>query len=391
MFSKSMTRLAGALLAIPLVTNVAVAGKPGGGGTTPPSADIAYMSASGSSPSSPGSASVRGMGVTAAGTIESDSTLWSVGDRFFNAITWDPAGSSLAWEQMTNSKGNRYRDLVVGTTGGPIRTIWRFLKGDLLTSHNGSDKLAWGRGCNGKSVIVFTSIDSSASGLRLYAIDPDAATPTPQLLYIKNPDRPDPAPITRPSLGSGLAFSPLGQYLVFADYSAEFAHDALVALPLTCETEGTLPVAAGPPQPLFRIEYDGGAAWLHSLDWSSDGKRIAAAMGPYEALVGMAYLYDTRIWVGELSYTAVGRTEQITASAPMNRVTSGPVDGSSGDDTFPSWTPSSTGVGCDRLAYAKGGNILLLDVPQEGFSTADCSIGVPKLIGGQSVAALDWK
>jgi WD40 repeat protein len=348
--------------------------------------DIAYMSTTGST----SAASVRGMSVSPAGAMTSDTSLWTSDDRFFGAITWDPDGSSLAWEQMTSSKGKRYRDLVVGSPGGAVRTIWRFLPGDPLKPQNGTDKLAWGRGCNGKSVIVFTSTDSSASGLRLYEIDPNAAAPTPQLLHVMNPSRPDPEPLMRPSLGSGLAFSPLGGHLLFADYSLELGRDALVALPLTCAAGSPLPVAAGDPQPLFAIEYDGGAAWLNSLDWSSDGKRIAVAMGPYEALVGMAHLYDTRIWVGELNYSSADGTEQVTAaSTAMYRITSGPADASA--DVFPSWARSPDNAACDRLAYAKGGGILLLDVPREGFSAADCTIAAPKAIGGQSAAALDWK
>jgi hypothetical protein len=372
------------LVAMPFAASLAA--PPGGGGTAPPSVDIAYMSIGGAW-GEPSSATVRGMGVTSSGASSSDVVLWKAAIRFSSAITWDPNGGALAMHQEIDSKGTRA--LVVGIPGQTLRTLLRLPSGT-MKSGVGSDKLSWGRGCDGRSVIVFGGAESTDNYPRLYVIDPYADSPQAQVLYKPEPY---PGPENSPSLGAGLAFSPLGGNLAFTEYSAQLGGRAVVALTLTCAPGSALPVAVGTPQPLFPAECDGGSAWTQSLDWSGDGKRLVLAMGRHETVPGGGLQYATRLWIGELSYDASSGTEQVAAaSTSMQRITSGPAGGSQDySDFFPSWAPSAVLAACDRLAFAKNGAIMLLDVPRDGFTTADCAVPAPKLIGGKAVNGMDWK
>jgi hypothetical protein len=145
-----------------------------------------------------------------------------------------------------------------------------------------------------------------------------------------------------------------------------------------------LPEPAGPAQPLFAARYGEEQAGIQSIDWSSDGHRLAVAMGRWVPIsAGSALQYDPELWVADLNYVASAGAEQVTVES-LKHVAAGVT-------MFPSWAPASGGTACDRLAFMRSGVAWLYDVPRDGFSDGDCSIGTPTTIGGKAVAALDWR
>jgi len=372
------------LMAAPLAASLAA---PPGGGSTPPSVDIAYMSITSSAWGEPNSATVRGLGVSEAGASIGDTSLWKSAKVYYNSMTWDPDGTWLAWAQYIDTKGTRA--LVVGKPGGTLQTLLRFPSG-AITRRNGLDNIAWGRGCQGRSFIVFNGDEGWGLLDNLYVIDPFVAFPNPVRLYtrIQSPD-PD-----SDGHGHGLAVSPSGHHLAFVEYTP-FGIESVVALPLTCIGNDPLPVAAGGAQALFPVEYDGGNATTQSLDWSPDGSRLAVSIAAKYKIPGGWQWGFSRLAVGELSYhyDPASGTEQVAAAAAgLRRITTGPTDGSPDYmDQYPSWGPSEALAVCDRLAFNRDGAILLLDVPRDAFPTEACTIPAPKLIGGKTVTGMDWK
>jgi len=368
----------------------AVAAPPAGkGNPPPPAADIAYMSATGGGWGEPGVATVRGLSLTPEGTASADVTLWKGSTVYFNSMTWDPDGAWLAWGQYVDKKGTR--GIVAGQIGGDVRTLLKFPNGD-ITRRNGLDTLAWGRGCDGRSVIVFVGDQLWDYLDALYVFDPFATNPQARRLYAINH-----GPDGSLERGHGLAFSPQGQYLIFSEQDEE-GRNRVVALPLTCLPGDSLPTVAGPTQLLFPVEsvsgVDGGRAWTLGLDWSPDGRRITAAVAPLiEWTTGMHRWGVGRIAAGELAYLFQGGVEQVTASeSAMHLVTSGPPEGQADySDEFPSWGPAGAFSPCDPLAFNRGGNLMLLEVPRTGYSAADCTFPEPLVVSSKSVAGLDWK
>jgi WD40 repeat protein len=368
----------------------AVAAPPAGKGNPPPPAvDIAYMNTAGSVWGEPGLATARGLSLTPSGTVSADVTLWKESSVYFNSVTWDPDGAWMAWAQTIDKKGTRA--IVTGQPGGDVRTLLKFPNGD-ITRRNGLDTLAWGRGCNGRSVIVFLGDQLWDYLDALYVFDPFATNPQARRLYAINH-----GPGGSPERGHGIAFSPQGQYLIFSEQDGE-GRNRLVALPLTCLSGDSLPTAAGSPQFLFPIELptgiDGGRAWTQGIDWSPDGRRIAAAVAPLiEWTAGMQGWDVARIAVGELTYFFQGGVEQIsTSESAMHLVTSGPAEGQADySDGLPTWGPAGPSSSCDRLAFNRNGNLMLMEAPRTGYSQADCSSPDPVVVSSKSVAGLDWK
>jgi len=374
---------------IATVISSAVAAPPNKGNPPPPVADIAYMSTSSSVWGEPGAAMVRGLSLTPEGTASADVTLWKASSAYFNSMTWDPDGAWLAWAQYVDKKGTRA--IVAGQPGGDLRTLLKFPDGG-VTRRNGLDTLAWGRGCNGRSVIAFVGDQLWDYLDALYVLDPFATNPQARRLYVINH-----GPDGSPERGHGIAFSPQGQHLIFSEQDGD-GRNQIVSLPLTCLPGDSLPTVAGPTQLLFPVEsargIDGGRAWTIGLDWSSDGRRIVAAVAPLiEWTTGLQRWDVARIAVGELTYLFEGGVEQIsTSESTMHLVTSGPAEGQANySDGFPSWGPAGASSACDPLAFNQGGNLMLLEVPRTGYSSADCTFPEPILVSSKTVAGLDWK
>jgi hypothetical protein len=111
---------------------------------------------------------------------------------------------------------------------------------------------------------------------------------------------------------------------------------------------------------------------------------LAIAMGRWVPIsAGSALAYDPELWVAELNHVVADGAEQVTV-ASLKHVAAGVM-------TFPSWAPVSAGAACDRLAFMRSSVAWLHDVPRDGFSDGDCTIGTPTSIGGKAVAALDWR
>lgn len=367
----------------------AVAAPPNKGTPPPPTADIAYMSTSSSVWGEPGVATARGLSLTPGATVSADLTLWKGSSAYFNSVTWDPDGTWLAWAQYIDKKGTR--GIVAGQMGGDVKTLLTFPNGD-ITRRNGLDTLAWGRGCNGRSVIVFIGDQLWDYIDALYVFDPFATNPQARRLYVIKH-----GPVGSPDRGHGVTFSPQGQYLIFSEQDEE-ARNRIVALPLTCLPGDSLPTVAGPTQFLFPVEsakgIDGGRAWTLGLDWSPDGGRIAAAIAPLiEWTPGMQRWDVARIAVGELAYLFEGGVEQInTSQSAMRLVTSDPAEGQEDySDELPSWGPAGASSPCDPLTFNRSGNLMVLETPRTGYSKADCNLPEPVVVSSKSVAGLDWK
>ena len=384
MFTKSMlssTRPAFAtiaLAALPLASGIAA--PPGGGISTPPVVDIAYTASS----------AINGLKVSASGTASGDVVLWSV-SRQLNLngqpISWNPDGSWLAWYQDTDK--NRTHAIVAAQPGSAPRTVLTFPSGG-ITRRNGLDVMAWGRGCNGGSVIVFLGDESWAHFDAIYVFDPFVVPAQVSRIHEMRHDQDG-----SPDRGHGIAYSPQGQYLAFVERD-DVGFNNVVALPLTCLPGDSLPRAAGDPQRLFRVQADAGIesrAWTTGLDWSPDGRRLAASVAPLLVWQsGMRSWGTARIAVGELAYSYANGMEQVSAAQPnMRMVTSGPPAGQTDySDERPSWGPSGATAACDRIAFMRSAVIALLDVPRDGYTSADCAVPAPKGIG-KSASGLDWK
>lgn len=382
--------LSASLMAI-LVTPCAIAARPDKGGGTPPAVDLAYMSISSSSWGEPGPATVLGVSLGADDAPSGETSLWKGSSVYSSSMAWDPGGNWVAWAQYVDRKGTRA--IVAGTPGSAPVTVLKF-PADGITRRNGRDNLAWGRGCDGRSVIVFVGDRLWEVFNALYVLDPFAATPTPRLLYqIKG------GPEGSPDGGDGIAFSPQGRLLAFIEQDAE-GRNQVVALPLTCVAGDPLPVAAGEPQVLFPVQsvdgIDGGRARSVGLDWSPDGQRLVTAVSPL--LVwdpGYRSWGTARIAVGELNYgySTNDDTEAVTAGTPsLTTVTQGPAAGEPDyTDVSPSWGPSDIFSACDRVAFNRSGTLTLLEAPRAGFTQGDCTVAAPTAISGKLVNGLDWK
>jgi hypothetical protein len=130
------------------------------------------------------------------------------------------------------------------------------------------------------------------------------------------------------------------------------------------------------------------------LDWSPDGRRLAASVAPLLVWkLGYRSWGTTRIAVGELACSYANGVELVTVTdTNMDNVTSGPPAGQADDpDERPSWGPSSATAACDRVAFLRGGLLTLLDVPRTGYQAADCVVQTPTTISNRSASGLDWK
>lgn len=339
---------------------------PPGAGVPPPAANVAYMSVSYKDTwGNPTKAAVRGMAVTPAGSVAGDAEFWKSFTRSSRSIAWDPTGTWLAWFQQSDSRGTPA--LVIATPGKAPVTVYVFKADDLWTS-NLADAVAWGRGCGGQPLVYFRS-----SAGALWAIDPFEAGSQPHEVhpYMGN-------------AGGGLVVSPLGNFAVFAQKHEVSGELGIVALPLACVPVSAMPVVAGPVQWLFAARYDGDPGWTVSLDWSNDGRRLAIAMGrTAPSPTGGTWLYDPEVWVAQLNYLIANGSEQVTFES-LQHAASGP-------GSHPSWAPTSATATCDRLAFSRGGSLMLLDVPRTGIPATDCDIPSPITLGAKSADALDWK
>lgn len=356
---------------------VCVAAPPTKPPPTPPNVDIAYLSISNSTTTSWPPTVVRGIDVSDAGASSADVENWRSANRYPAAIAWDPDGRYLAWAEGIDNKGTRA--LMVATPGQAPRVAYVFSSTGIYKS-NLADGLAWGRGCGSTPVLYFWGVQYGSNWSTVWVVDPFAVSAEPHQVAVP----PGPPPEERGGTLHGLAASPLGRILVFGSYSYELGDRAAVALPLTCSSASALPEPAGPTQPLFAARYEGEQAWFQSFDWSSDGRRLAVAMGRWvPTSPGSALQYDPELWVADLNYATSAGEDQVTV-ASLKHIAAGVM-------TFPSWAPVSDGATCDRLAFMRSSVVWLDDVPRDGFSDRDCAIGTPTMIGGKAVSALDWR
>ena len=383
--------LSASLMAI-LVTPCAIAAPPGKGGGAPPAVDLAYMNITSSVWGEPNTAAAFGVSIGADGVPSGETSLWKGSSVYHASMSWDPGGNWVTWAQYLDRKGTR--GIVAATPGSAPITVLRF-PADGITRRNGGDNLAWGRGCDGRSVIVFLGDQLWDVFGALYVFDPFAATPRPRFLH-----RIRSGPEGSPDAGQSIAFSPQGRLLAFVEQDDE-GRDQVVALPLTCAAGDPLPWAAGETQVLFPVlspdGIDGGRGATHyGIDWSPDGRRLAAAVSPL--LVwdpGYRSWGPARIAVGEMnySYSAGDDLEQVTPVAPvMTQVTTGPATGEPDHtDTHPSWGPPSPSDACDRIAFNRSGTLMLMEAPRTGFTQSDCTRAAPTAISGKLINGLDWK
>lgn len=344
---------------------------------TPPNVDIAYVSISNNTIWSWPPAAIRGIDVSVEGASSVDVELWRSANRYPSAIAWDADGRYLVWAEGIDNRGTRA--LIVATPGQVPRVAYVFSNTGLYKP-NVVDGLAWGRGCGSTPVLYFWGVQYGTNWGTVWVLDPFATLAEPRQIAVP----PGPPPDERGGSLQGIAVSPLGRMLVFGAYSYELGDRAVVALPLKCAPGSSLPEPAGPAQPLIAARYEGDQAWILSLDWSSDGHRLAVAMGRWVPIsAGSALAYDPELWVADLNYAASGGTEQVTVASFVHSA--------AGATAFPSWAPVSDAAACDRLAFMRSSTVWLYDVPRDGFSDRDCAMGAPTMIGGKAVAALDWR
>lgn len=344
---------------------------------TPPNVDIAYVSISNNTVWSWPPAAIRGIDVSADGASSADVELWRSANRYPSAIAWDPDGRYLVWAEGIDNKGTRA--LILAAPGESPRVGYVFSNTGIYKS-NTLDGLAWGRGCGSTPVVYFWGTQAGTNWPTVWVLDPFAASPEPRQVF----EGLYPPVGERGGTLNGLAVSPLGRVLVFGAYSYELGDRAAVALPLRCSPGGALPEPAGPAQPLFAARYEWDQASFQSIDWSSDGRRLAVGMGRWVPISsGSALVYDPELWVAEIDYVVSGDVEQVTV-ASLTHIAAGVT-------AFPSWAPVTETAACDRLAFIRSSGVWLFDVPREGFSDQDCTVRAPTLIGGKSVAALDWR
>jgi hypothetical protein len=357
-----------------------IAAPPGSWTSPPPVVDIAYTASS----------AISGLKVSASGAASGDVVLWSV-SRQLNLqgqpISWNPDGTWLAWYQDTDKNGTHA--IVAGQPGTAPRTVLTFPSGG-ITRRPGIDTMAWGRGCNGGSVIVFLGDELWAHFDALYVFDPFVVGAQARRIYEMRHDQDG-----SPDRGHGIAYSPQGQYLAFVERD-DVGFNNVVALPLTCLPGDSLPSPAGDPQRLFPVRADAGIegrGWTTGLDWSPDGRRLAASVAPLLVWQpGYRSWGTARIAVGELAYSYANGIELVSAAETnMHMVTSGPPAGQTDySDERPSWGPSGVTAACDRVAFMRSSVMTLLDVPRAGYTSADCAVPAPKGLG-KSASGFDWK
>lgn len=344
---------------------------------TPPDVDIAYLSISNNSWTGWPPAAIRGIDVSAAGALITDVELWRARNRYTQNLAWDASGKYLAWAEAIDRQGTQA--LLVAEPGQVPRVAYQFSSDYIYSNNNYADGLAWGRGCGATPVLYFWGVAVGAV-VAVWVVDPFAATPVAQEVF-RGPARPVGE---RGGSLQGLAVSPQGRILVAGAYSYELGDRGLVALPLGCESVSSLPQPSGPAQPLLAARYESDQAWIHSFDWSGDGRRLAISMGRWVPIsAGSAYAYDPELWIAEIEYVASAGAEQATVTRLWHSA--------AGVTVFPAWAPVSEGTACDRLAFTRSSVVWLHDVPRDGFSGIDCAIGTPTAIGGKAVAALDWR
>lgn len=384
MFTKSirsstlLTIVTLSIAALPLTPGIAA--PPGGGSPPPPVVDIAYLNGS----------TIRGLQVSASGTASGDVALWALlkqANLYPQSISWNPDGSWLTWSQDIDK--NATHAIVAAQPGYAPTTVLTFPNGG-ITRRNGLDILAWGRGCNGRSVIAFLGDDPEALDA-LYLFDPFEIAAQAQRIHVMKH-----GPDGSPDRGHGIAFSPEGQYLAFVEQD-DVGFNHVVALPLTCLPGAALPTPAGESQHLFPVQADAGVegrGWTTGLDWSPDGRRLAASVAPLLVWkLGYRSWGTARIAVGELAYSYANGVELVSETdMKMHTVTAGPPAGQTDySDERPSWGPSSATAACDRVAFMRSGLLTLLDVPRTGYQATDCVIQTPTTISNRSVGGLDWK
>lgn len=344
---------------------------------TPPDVDIAYLSISNNTWSGWPLAAIRGIDISAAGELSADVELWRARNRYTQNLAWDASGKYLAWAEVIDKRGTQA--LLVAEPGQVPRVAYQFSSDYIYSNGNYADGLAWGRGCGATPVLYFWGVALGAV-VAVWVVDPFAATPVAHEVF-RGPARPMGE---RGGTLYGLAVSPQGRILVAGAYSYELGDRGLVALPLGCESVSSLPQPSGPAQPLLAARYESDQAWIHSFDWSGDGRRLAISMGRWVPIsAGSAYAYDPELWIAEIEYVASAGAEQATVTRLWHSA--------AGVTVFPAWAPVSEGTACDRLAFTRSSVVWLHDVPRDGFSGIDCAIGTPTAIGGKAVAALDWR
>lgn len=356
---------------------ISVAAPPEKPPPAPPNVDIAYLSISNSSWTGWPPAAIRGIAVSAAGASTADVELWRPKNRYTASLAWDSSGTYLAWAERIDRRGTQA--LLVAEPGQTPRIGFVFTSDNIYSNNNFNDGLAWGRGCGATPVLYFWGVAVGAV-VAVWVVDPFAATPVAHQVF----RGPAPPVGVRGGTLHGLAVSPQGRMLVAGAYSYELGDFGLVALPLGCESVISLPQPSGPAQPLLAARYESDQAWIHSFDWSSDGRRLAISMGRWVPIsAGSALAYDPELWIAEIDYVASAGAEQATVA----RLT----HSAAGVTPFASWAPVIEGVSCDRLAFVRSGEVWLFDVPRDGFTDRDCTVGSPADIGGAAVAALDWR
>lgn len=263
------------------------------------------------------------------------------------------------------------------------------------------DRLAWGPGCSGGSVLVFLGFGGpNESPQGIYAIDNpelDGAPFTPRLLH------------PQPNAG-GFALSPDGGKLAFtAGYGPTetvssvpmCSSSPITATPLltwddfdapeyhTCfdvpedsSTPSPCPCSTYPGK--FCVDYPYPA--VQSIDWSSDGKRLALSV-----TVGPDPDYPWR----DLKIAYLQGSTWVVRPIDLD-----PVLGAASSEHSPQWGPNSGGDGCQPMAFSQsagasdgsdlnGRRLFLLDVPASAGSTSDCGSLVE--VNARSPRAIDWK
>lgn len=266
-----------------------------------------------------------------------------------------PPSVDIAYLSISNNSWTGWppaaiRGIAVSAAGASITDVefWR-------PRNRYTASLAWDS--SGRYLAWAESIDRRGTQALLVA-EPGQA---PRIGYLFSSDN----IYSNNNFNDGLAVSPQGRILVAGAYSYELGDRGLVA------------------QPLLAARYESDQAWIHSFDWSSNGRRLAISIGRWVPIsAGSALAYDPELWIAEIDYVASAGAEQATVASLGH--------GTAGVTPFASWAPVIEG-GCDRLAFLRSGSVWLFDVPRDGFTDRDCAVGSPADIGGDAVAALDWR
>jgi WD40 repeat protein len=350
----------------------------GGGGKAAPDPEIIYMSDDGSTQALSQGA-VRGIDMAADGLSGSDlSLLKSKSGRQSQAVAWSPDGKLAAWYEIGLGMVSTPHSIMVAAPGGKPVAIYSSVPGDgrpQLTT--GTDSLAWAPVCGGgaQSVLVFASHDPAGIyGIRFINNQPGEPE---QLMSLAVDDGLWIFP-------SAFAFSPSGQYLVFAGSAGSGGAYGVWVLPM-CPGAGT------PVQLLASDEIDGvGIAPVKSMDWSRHGDRLAMSV-----VTGPDPAYDWRdLKIVYLNYLNYEGTEQVADYTGIATINLDEQFTAASSEHSPQWGPATAGDECQRIAFsqssAAGRRLYLLDVGPDGL-LATCGIATPKLIGAKWPRALDWR